>query len=53
MLDGQTLTGPLNGTEITFKNDSFEYKGTVAGDRMQGTVSVNGRTQRWSATKRR
>jgi hypothetical protein len=46
-----TLTGRLKGEEITFTIGSTTYTGRVTGDRMEGTMTSQGRQQTWSATR--
>jgi precorrin-6B methylase 2 len=43
--------GRLNGEQISFKVGDTQYTGKVSGDRMEGTVTVNGKTNSWTATK--
>jgi hypothetical protein len=55
---GPRQSGPLEGT-VEGKNISFhvstrvplDYKGTVDGDTMKGTMSGNGKTGDWTATR--
>jgi precorrin-6B methylase 2 len=51
-LGARPITGRLNGNQITLESSDVEYQGNVAGDRMQGTATVGGKTQRWTATRR-
>ena len=51
MLGARSITGRLNGDQITLKDGDSEYKGNVTGDRMQGTATVAGKTQSWAATR--
>ena len=43
--------GRLSGEQITFKAGDTDYAGRVVGDRMEGTATVRGRQQKWTATK--
>jgi hypothetical protein len=43
--------GRLNGEQISFTVGETQYTGKVSGDRMEGTATTSGKTQRWSATK--
>lgn len=43
--------GRINGTEISFKVKDDTYKGTIAGNKMQGTVVTSRGTREWSAVK--
>lgn len=45
------LEGRLAGEEITFTVGSTTYKGRVTGDRMEGTVTTQGRSEKWSASR--
>jgi hypothetical protein len=55
---GPRQSGPLEGT-VDGKNISFhvatrvplDYKGTVDGDTMKGTMTGNGKTGDWTATR--
>jgi hypothetical protein len=55
---GPRQSGPLEGT-VDGKNISFhvstrvplDYKGTVDGDSMKGTMTGNGKTGDWTATR--
>ena len=51
MLGARSITGRLNGEQITLKIGDSEYKGKVTGDRIEGTATVDGKTQSW--TRRR
>jgi precorrin-6B methylase 2 len=46
-----TVSGRLNGEQISFKVGETQYTGKVAGDRMEGTATMGGKAQSWSATK--
>lgn len=48
---GNITDGRINGTEISFKVKDDTYKGTIAGDKMQGTVVTSKGTREWSAVK--
>jgi precorrin-6B methylase 2 len=50
-LGAKSITGRLNGDQITLKTSDLEYKGNVTGDRIQGTAIVDGKTQSWTATR--
>ena len=45
------LGGRLRGEQFTFKAGATEYSGRVAGDRIEGTATSNGKTQKWVATR--
>jgi hypothetical protein len=54
-IDGkaQTVsTGKLNGEEITFVAGGLTYKGTVKGNRIEGTVTTPSGSTNWTATKK-
>ena len=51
MLGARSITGRLNGEQITLKTGDSEYKGKVTGDRIEGTATVDGKTQSWTATR--
>jgi hypothetical protein len=60
MLSGELTTGGktetisegrLRGTEITFTAGGAIYKGTVDGDTMKGTFTLNGKTTEWKASR--
>ena len=53
MLGARSIAGRVNGDQITLTIGEVDYKGNVTGDRMQGTANVGGRTQRWTATRRK
>ena len=46
-----SLSGRLKGDEISFTVGSTVYTGKVAGDRMDGTATTQGRQEKWSATR--
>jgi hypothetical protein len=51
-LGSETISeGRLRGEQITFKVGNAQYTGKVGGDKMEGTATVNGKTQNWSAAK--
>ena len=43
--------GRLNGEEISFKVGDTQYTGKVSSDRMEGTATMAGKTQSWTAIK--
>ena len=43
--------GRLGGEEIRFNAGGVQYRGRVNGDRIQGTVTAQGRTSDWVATR--
>jgi precorrin-6B methylase 2 len=43
--------GRLRGDQITFKIGNTEYTGKVAGNRIDGTATTNGKSQSWTATR--
>lgn len=43
--------GRMRGDEIRFSADGADYVARVNGDAMQGTVTLKGRQQNWSATR--
>ena len=43
--------GRLSGEQITFKVGDTQYSGRVFSDRMEGTATMGGKTQSWTATK--
>jgi precorrin-6B methylase 2 len=45
------LGGRLRGEQLTFRAGATEYSGRVAGDRIEGTATSNGKTQKWVATR--
>ena len=51
MLGARSITGRLNGEQITLKAGDSEYKGKVTGDRIEGTATVDGKTQSWTAAR--
>jgi hypothetical protein len=60
MLTGELTTGSktdtisegrLRGTEITFTAGNTVYTGTVDGDTMKGTFTLNGKTTGWKAAR--
>ena len=46
-------SGKLRGDEITFTAAGVEYTGKVAGDRIEGTATVDGKRQAWTAARSR
>jgi len=44
-------TGRLRGNEISFTAGSDVYTGLVEGNKMEGTVTLDGKTKKWSATR--
>ena len=51
-LGSETISeGRLRGEQITFKVGTAQYTGKVSGDRMEGTATLNGKSQSWSAVK--
>jgi SAM-dependent methyltransferase len=49
-LNGEKITdGRLNGSEISFKIRKEVYKGTVTGDKIQGSVVSDKGTREWTA----
>jgi hypothetical protein len=44
-------TGRLRGHQISFSIGQVQYTGRVNGDTMRGTVTVNGKSQTWRATR--
>lgn len=47
----QISAGRLNGEQISFTVGDTQYTGKVSGDRMEGTATLSGKTQNWTATK--
>jgi SAM-dependent methyltransferase len=47
------LKGKLRGEDVIFVMDGATFRGKVSGDRMEGTVTRNGRESAWSATRAR
>jgi len=48
-----SLEGLVDGNKITFHVNtrvSLDYKGTVDGDRMKGTMTAKGKSGEWTAT---
>ena len=43
--------GRMHGEQISFTAGDTQYTGTVSGDRMEGTATTSGKTQRWTATR--
>lgn len=43
--------GTLRGEQVSFRAAGAEYSGRVNGDVMEGTVTVDGRTSSWRATR--
>jgi SAM-dependent methyltransferase len=43
--------GRLRGNEIHFSAGGYVYKGIVDGSKMEGTVSNNGKTDKWNASR--
>ena len=41
-------SGRLSGEQISFKVGETQYTGKVSGDRMEGTATLNGKTQSWT-----
>jgi SAM-dependent methyltransferase len=50
-LGATPISGRLDGEDIAFKAGDAEYKGRVAGDRMEGAATIGGKPEKWSATK--
>jgi precorrin-6B methylase 2 len=50
-LGARSITGRLHGEQITLKTSDSEYTGNVTGDRIQGTATVDGKAQSWTATR--
>jgi SAM-dependent methyltransferase len=52
-LGGKTtaVTGKLRGDQFTFTADGVEYTGKVAGNRIEGARTVNGKKENWTASK--
>jgi phospholipid N-methyltransferase len=48
-----SINGRLRGDQITFTTGSASYAGKVAGDTIEGTVTANGTTSKWTATRAR
>jgi hypothetical protein len=49
-----SLEGLVDGNNITFHVNtrvSLDYKGTVDGDRMKGTMTAKGKSGQWTATR--
>ena len=49
-----SLEGMVDGNRITFHVNarvSLDYKGTVAGDSMNGTMTAKGKSGEWTATR--
>jgi len=46
-------SGRLNGDQIRFLVGDAEYRGRVSGDTMEGTVTLAGRQEKWTATRSR
>ena len=49
-----SLEGLVDGNRITFHVNirvSLDYKGTVAGDSMKGTMTAKGKSGEWTATR--
>jgi hypothetical protein len=46
------MSGQLRGTQITFTADGAEYAGRITDTEMEGSVTREGRSERWNATKR-
>jgi precorrin-6B methylase 2 len=44
--------GRLKGDQITFQVGPTEYTGKVTGDRMEGTATTNGKTQKWTGVRK-
>jgi SAM-dependent methyltransferase len=47
------IEGRLRGEDISFTAGGQQYTGRVTGDTMRGTVTENGRSRDWSATRNR
>jgi hypothetical protein len=41
----------MRGADISFTAGSGRYAGKVSGDRIEGTVTVGGKTSPWVATR--
>jgi hypothetical protein len=50
-LGTRSITGRLNGEQITLNTGEAEYQGRVTGDRIEGTATIDGKTQNWTATR--
>ena len=51
-----TLEGLVDGNRITFHVNTrvgLDYKGTVDGDSMKGTMTAKGKSGEWTATRER
>jgi precorrin-6B methylase 2 len=46
------VNGRMRGDRITFTSGGAEYAGRVSGDTMEGTVTANGKTTNWKATRK-
>jgi hypothetical protein len=46
------MFGGVRGTEVTFTAGGARYSGRISGTTMQGSVTGEGRTESWSATRR-
>ena len=49
-----TLEGAVEGSKIAFHVNTripLDYKGTVDGDSMQGTLTAHGKSGEWTATR--
>jgi SAM-dependent methyltransferase len=47
------LDGRLRGAEIEFRVPGADYRGTVKGDAIEGTVTTGGNSSPWSAARRK
>jgi precorrin-6B methylase 2 len=45
------VSGRINGEQISFKVGETQYTGKVAADHMEGTATMGGKAQSWTATK--
>ncbi|HVH28819.1 MAG TPA: class I SAM-dependent methyltransferase [Vicinamibacterales bacterium] len=43
--------GRMRGDQMTFTSSGADYTGRVTGDRIEGTVVLDGKTRNWSATR--
>jgi precorrin-6B methylase 2 len=50
-MGNEDVTGRLRGDEITLRVGSAEYAGRVTADHIDGTVTIDGKTSNWQASR--
>jgi precorrin-6B methylase 2 len=46
------VNGRMRGDQLTFTSGGAEYTGRLSGDAIEGTVTANGKTSNWKATRK-